>query len=213
MPAKGFGGGEEAGSGSNNAKSLPLARLEEDSTAYQLMLGELLPRGPIWDIFSNAGLGGLMAGLGVEAVRLHNRIVDLMLEAYPSTADELLDEWEEVYGLPFCDDVPPTDDLRRAALAARVKAQGGQSPSYYIELARTILGDPNANVTVEEFPNGVPFRVSVSRVQDRLVSVSEIFSWVLHVPSTTTADQLAIIECLIEHYKPAHTVATVEDDL
>lgn len=211
MPAKGFGG-EEGGSGANS-KSVPLVRLDEESTAYQLMLGELLPRGPIWDIFSNAGLGGLMAGLGVEAVRLHNRIVDLMLEAYPSTADELLDEWEEVYGLPFCDDAPPTDDLRRAALAARVRAQGGQSPAYYIELARTVLGDPNANVTVEEFPNGVPFRVSVNRVGDRLVDVGEVFSWILHVPTTTTADQLAIIECLVEHYKPAHTVATVEDDL
>ncbi len=189
-----------------------LFELTEGSDAYRDMNGESLPRGPIWDWLSAAGLGGMMAALGVEGVRFHNRIVDLMREAYPSTADELLAEWEEVYGLPLCDDLAPTDDLRRAALASRVAAQGGQSRAYFIGLARIVLNDPTAPVWVEENPDGTPFRVSENRVGDRLWAVGSVFYWILHLPNTATADQVDIIDCLVQRFKPAHTSAAVVAD-
>lgn len=195
-----------------------LINIDSDSTAYRDMVAEVLPRGPIWAL-ENPGVEGMAGGLGVEAVRFHRRLYDLMLEAYPATADELLAEWEEVFGLPLCDSLPTGTAARQSALAARVAAQGGQSRAYYIDLAWTVLTpagydrttDPNL-VTIEEKPYGTPFRVSINRVGDRLNGIGTTAMWVLHLPVGTPADAAAIIECLIDHYKPAHTSVSYNYD-
>jgi uncharacterized protein YmfQ (DUF2313 family) len=51
----------------------------------------------------------------------------------PRQADELLDEWEEAYGLDPA--VGLTDDDRRDALLARVRNQGGVTLAYYQSVA------------------------------------------------------------------------------
>lgn len=183
------------------------------AATYAAMLARLLPRGPIWDRL-NAALGGILTALGTEINAVHARQVDLMEEAYPDTADELLDDWLRVWGLPApCSTMPATDAGKRELLAGKVAAQGGQSRAYFIALGRTVLGDPLANVTVEELPEGSPFRVSENRVGDRLVGVGYVHHWVLHMPTTTSATQQDAIECLVNKYKPAQTSATVEYDL
>lgn len=195
-----------------------LRELAVDSDAFQQMVASLLPRGPIW-VPRNADIAALSAGLGDEGVRFHNRMVELMLEAYPSTTDELLDEWEDAYGLPLCGDAPTDLASRQAALAGRVAAVGGQTPEYFIGLAWAVLEqsgysrttDPDL-VTIEERPEGVPFRVSEGRVGDRLGAVEALFDWVMHLPTDTPTDFGHVIECIVERYAPAHTNVTFEYD-
>lgn len=194
-----------------------LINIDSNSTTYGDMVAEVLPRGPIWDP-SNPGVGGMAGGLGVEAVRFHRRLCDLMLEAYPATADELLAEWEEVFGLPLCTE-PDTDDGRRVALAGRVAAQGGQSRAYYIDLAWSVLEadgefsrvDDPSGVWIEEEPYGSPFEAWGGSAWDLLGGSGARHYWTMHLPSAVGATKRAIIECLLCKYKPAHTVL-VDDE-
>lgn len=196
-----------------------LINIDSNSTTYGDMVAEVLPRGPIWDP-SNPGVGGMAGGLGVEAVRFHRRLCDLMLEAYPSTADELLAEWEEVFGLPLCTE-PDTDDGRRLALAGRVAAQGGQSRAYYIDLAWRVLeadgelvrADDPEGVWIEEEPYGSPFEAWGGSAWDLLGGSGARHYWTMHLPSAVGATKRAIIECLLCKYKPAHTVLLRLNDL
>ncbi len=59
----------------------------------------------------------------------------------PRLADELLDEWEETYGLD--PDAGLTDDDRRDALLAKVRNQGGVTNAYY-EAVAFDFGYPDA---------------------------------------------------------------------
>lgn len=185
-----------------------LKTIPEDATAYREMTAALLPRGPIWTL-DNAGVRGMAGGLGVEAIRFHNRLVALMLEAYPSTATELLAEWERVFGLPLCADAPTSLSDRQAALAGRVAAQGGQDRAYYIGIVRTVLGDPEAVVTIVENPYGTPFYAWLGHAWDLLGGEGVRAYWQVILPSGVSPAQQHIIECLLNEYKPAHTVLEV----
>lgn len=189
-----------------------LRQIGDSDIAYRDMIASLFPRGPIWDL-TQPGVAGMTGGLGVEATRFHNRLVDLMLEAFPATADELLDEWEEAFGLPLCS-VPEDDDGRRLALAGKVAAQGGQSRAYFIDLAWAVLSadgeysrveEPDL-VTITERPFGDPFVAWGSDAWDLLGGRGARFYWRINLPGDVSAAKEAIIECLLCRYKPAHTV-------
>lgn len=188
--------------------------LGNTSVAYRDAIRLLLPRGPIWDTRSQPTLGAFVAGTALEPKRVHNRFVDLIAEADPRTADELLVEWIAAYGLPApCGTLPTDEDDQRTMLAAKVAAQGGQSRAYFLGLIRgairpyfdeVILTADLASIT--EHPYGVPFRCGVGRCGDPLNSEGAMAYWRVVAAMDTPADVQALIECLIEHYKPAHTV-------
>lgn len=192
-----------------------MARLTE-VTSYTELVQALLPRGPFWD--GSAGLAGLVAGLGEEGVRLHNRMVALMREAFAATADELLPEWEDVYGLPLCDDAPTDDTSRRAALAGRLAAAGGQSGSYFVDIAWAVLGDDYDRTThpdyvyVERWPYGTTLRAWTGRAWDPVGSTEVMFYWTLHLPISTSEDKAHVIECLINTFKPHYSIALFDYD-
>lgn len=185
-----------------------LTELDEEAVDYRDLVAALLPRGPLWSL-DNPGVRGVASGLGIEGVRFHNRAVDLMREAVPGTAVETLDEWEKVFGLPLPGFVPSTLSERQAALSGRVAARGGQDPHYYIELARRVLGDPEADVQVVEWPYGKPFRVSLSAVGDPLNGAGAMFYWRLVLPAGSTSAQVETVEALLALYKPGHTIVEV----
>lgn len=153
-----------------------------------------------------SSLGALLKALGDLFADFHGRVMDFLAEADPRTTDELLAEWERVYGLPLCDDAPTGDDERRAALAGRVAAIGGQKPAYYIELVRAVLGDPAAAVTITEQPYGAPFYAWTGSAWDELGWPGMAHYWMVELPSGTSADLAHIVECLLMRYKPAHTI-------
>lgn len=194
-----------------------LKPFDESSPAYRGMLGALWPRGPIWDP-TQPGVAGLTAGFALEATRFHNRLVALMREAFPATADELLAEWEDAYGLPLCT-APETDDGRRLALAGRVAAQGGQARGYYIALAWAVLEadgeysrvDDPEGVWIEERPFGSPFVAWGSAAWEAGSPSAAVFHWILHLPAGVSEVKTDIIECLLCRFKPAHTVLVRDD--
>ena len=179
------------------------------AATYAAMLGKLLPRGPIWD-GAQAALGGLLTALGAELNEVHGRLVDLMEEAFPNTADEMLADWLRVWALPGpCSTMPTTDAGKRELLAGKVAAQGGQSRAYYIGIVRAILGDLEATVTITERPYGNVFRAWSGRAWDSVGGRGLAHYWRVTLPSGTTPSQVDAVDCVLQAYKPAHTVLEV----
>ena len=64
----------------------------------------LLPEGRIWNKLSDSFLFKLCEGMGVEFSRIKERGEDLRVEIQPALTQELLEDWERVFGLPdSCD--------------------------------------------------------------------------------------------------------------
>jgi len=176
------------------------------AATYAAMLGKLLPRGPIWD-GAQAALGALLTALGAELNEVHARLVQVMEEAYPNTADETLSDWLRVWGLPGpCSTMPATDDGKRELLAGKVAAQGGQSRAYYIGIVRAILGDLEAVVTITERPYGTTLYAWSGSAWDTLGYTGGAHFWRVTLPSGVTDTQLDAIDCVLQAFKPAHTV-------
>lgn len=181
---------------------------------YIEALFDLLPIGRWWRKQDRTTrLAKFIAGLSPELARLHNLALSLIEEVDPRTVDQLLANWEEIYGLPDpCVPEmyqPSTLQERREALHARWIATGGQSADYYAAVADALLGVPEGTVEVVELQY-LPFRTSISRCGDRLNQAGSQFIWTIKAPASTPAAKRAQLECMINRIKPSHTVAQYE---
>lgn len=172
---------------------------------YLIELQELFPPGPAWSKDPNDVLNKILAGLAVEFARADQRLDDLVNEADPRTTSDLLSDWERVAGLPDnCQgELANTAQGRRAALVSKLRAQGGQTPGYYIDVAASLGYTVTITEHVETDESGiystwtvqtsvaaniVNFRAGRSRAGERLRS------W-------GSSD----LECKLNQLKPAHT--------
>ncbi|PTT59353.1 phage tail protein, partial [Pseudomonas sp. HMWF007] len=107
---------------------------------YLEQLKALLPPGQAFPRESGTTLHNLLDGMSVELARADSRAETLPEEANPATTIELLGDWERVVGLPDkCSGaLEETLQGRRSALLAKLTSTGGQSPSYFIQLAATL---------------------------------------------------------------------------
>lgn len=188
---------------------------------YLVHLQALLPAGPAWPREPEAVLTKMLLAQADGLARVHNRTADLIEEADPRTAYELLSDWERVAGLPDpCSaGIATTLQERRAALVTRLTATGGQSVAYFTGLANTLGYD----VTIAEFR---PFECGQSQCADHLNGGHECrHDWLVtvHGPRITLfrcgesecGDLLGKItraedlECLLHRLKPGHTTLHV----
>lgn len=184
---------------------------------YLEQLKMLLPPGQAFPRDPGTTLHNLLEGMAIELARVDGRGEALPLEANPASTNELLSDWERVAGLPDkCAGVlEETLQGRKNALLAKLSSTGGQSPAYFIALARTL----GYVVTIEEFR---PFRAGRSRVGDALTNGPWLFTWRVHAPRTSIISFSAgisgagerlrtwgndTLECKINQLKPAHTLA------
>lgn len=181
---------------------------------YRQQMQRLLPSGLAWPRALAALLTKLLDAAAQEFARVHGRAFKLVDEADPRTTAELLGEWERVAGLPDnCSGLlSPTMQGRRNDLLSKLTSVGGQSPAYYVAIAKAMGFD----VVVEEFR---PFRIG-SRVGEPLSNGDWVYSWRVRAPEVTVSrfrvGQSAVgeplatwgnagMECRIRQYKPAHT--------
>jgi uncharacterized protein YmfQ (DUF2313 family) len=176
---------------------------------------QLLPRGRAWPRDPSAVQAQSLRALMPTFQRLTARGAYLLTDAFPSTADELLPEWEASLGLPDpCAGESPTIALRQAQVTARFTAGGGQSIAYFVNFAKTLGYD----ITIEQFS---PFRVGASRVGTPLYGEAWAFAWQVNAPpvaveyftvgESTVGDALVtvigntVLECELQRLGPAHT--------
>ncbi|MDN8077372.1 DUF2313 domain-containing protein [Burkholderia vietnamiensis] len=140
---------------------------------------------------------------------------NLLVDAFPATAVQLLPEWESALGLPDpCAGESPTLAGRQQQVVARFTNSGGQSIPYFIAFAKTL----GYSVTATEF---TPFRVGQQAMGSPVANQDWAFVWRINAPAETityfSAGQSAVgeplaiwgsnvLECELSAIKPAHTI-------
>lgn len=193
-----------------------------DAVAYADQLRALLPRGAAWSAEPGSNLQALLQGIADELARVDGRAQQLLDEADPRDALELLADWERVAGLPdACFGAPDNVPERQVAVVSRITSAGGQSRAYFTELAASL----GYVVSIDEFRQ--------ARCGDRLGvrTYSEEWThvWRMNILPTdfdVPESQFYItqarcgdrcgkrirgwgalnLECLVNRHKPAHSI-------
>jgi uncharacterized protein YmfQ (DUF2313 family) len=184
---------------------------------YREQLKALLPPGQAFPRDPGTTLHDLLDGMSIELARLDGRGSILPQEVNPTSSSELLPDWERIAGLPDkCSGaLEETLQGRRNVLLTKLTSTGGQSASYFIEVAASL----GYTVTIEVFR---PFRVGRSHAGDPLTNGAWVFTWVIRAPEVSVTSfrvgRSAVgerlrawgndtLECKINQLKPAHTIA------
>lgn len=127
----------------------------------------LTPRGPAWGTDEAGGgrdaspvMRAFWRAIAGWVADANKREFDLATQALPSAITWSIDDWEREYGLPdLCTTGEGGTEARVAAVRARFAATGGQSPAYFVCLAKSAGYD----ISIEE---PTQFMVDVSEVTD-----------------------------------------------
>ena len=116
---------------------------------YRHMLLALLPRGYAWP--ADGELGDISIALGEELKRIEERAEGLIDESDPRSVIELIDDWENDWGLPDpCLGHAGTLQQRRELLTNKIVGIANQSRQTYIDRA----ADLGYAITITEFTEG-----------------------------------------------------------
>ena len=182
---------------------------------YLGALQALMPRGRVWPRDFDAAQTSLLLALAQTYERNDARSRVLLIDSFPSTAVELLPEWEATLGLPdSCGGNPETLVERQARVVVKLQEPGGMSRAYFLNLA-TVLG--YADMTITEFgPTHAEMTCEVAVMDEHFR-----FLWKVNIPHQgdnhtifragarcdARIDSYAFgaLECQLMRLKPAHT--------
>jgi uncharacterized protein YmfQ (DUF2313 family) len=160
---------------------------------YAVSLHKHMPRGPAFprelgtvQDLTLTGLANCFATLNLDAN-------DLLIDAFPATAVQLLPEWEETCGTPGTG----TTLEREAAVMAVLEAEGGSTVAFFRGL---VLSYGFSKCTITQYT----FSTVQSGVGQHLSSVQNPFYFMVN--AWGAGDQLDM-EAAVNRFKPAHTLA------
>lgn len=147
---------------------------------YLGALQKLLPQGRAWNNEPTSVQAMVEAGLVAATQRVNVSDAQLLVDAFPSTTNFLLPEWEAALGLPDpCAGEAPTISARQGQVLARFTDTGGQSAARFIALAAQL----GYTVTTTMF---APFRAGQSHAGDPLGGPYSFFTWQVNAPLQTS---------------------------
>ncbi|MGX9570795.1 YmfQ family protein [Pseudomonas sp. CFBP 5748] len=187
---------------------------------YQAQLRSLLPSGPAWDPERVPELDEVLEGIAQELARLDARAADLLHEMDPAGVSELVPDWERVMNLPDpCLGLNPAFEDRRLAVRRRLVEVGGQSRSYFIDIAIS-QGYPEAAITEHRTPRMGRSRFGLARFG----TWNAQFMWTLNTGGRQRqgrrfgvsywGEQFGLnpgnpLECQIRRAAPANTIVQI----
>lgn len=177
--------------------------LAEDpvASAYARMLGALLPPGKLWRLVTGSTLYQLLLGCADELSRVEARTTDLLNEADPTTAFELLPEYESELGL----EQAATLDERRARIVSRLVARQRFRPVDVQQALAPLLGQDPEDVDVRE--QSAAFASSID-------DPPEIFRFLVHRdPNEPGTYFLESAQDLVDQIKPSHTIGQIVESI
>jgi uncharacterized protein YmfQ (DUF2313 family) len=165
---------------------------------YRKTLHQLLPPGRAYPVDEGTELDDLLGGLSREMLREEKRLWIAWYEGDPRKTVYLVERWEELLGLPGCDDTADTPAERRAAIRAKIAAQHSGTSAFFISLAATM----GYTITIT-MGYTLAARCGAARCgAARSSGLGTVFRWIVYGTSGTND---AALECLFEEIRPAHT--------
>lgn len=173
-----------------------------EAADYAVALANLLPRGRAWPAEAGSTRAQLLGALTPPLARLDARAQALLIDAFPRTAVELLDAWEQTLGLPDpCAGVQPTVALRQAQVVARFQGFGGQSVGFFVTFA-ALLGFA---ITIQEFTGAQHDQWQVT-VAASGAALFEFGVGRFGDAFETLSANAQVLQCEFARLKPAHTL-------
>lgn len=170
--------------------------------AYARMLTALLPPGKVWRLVGGDSiLAKVLLACSDELDRLDARALDLLEEADPSTAVELLPEYESELGL---DEAATTAERQARIVARTIARQRFRSVDFQNALAPLLGQDPGAVVVMER---SHAYAMTIGKVP---ITGDEIFRFFIYRnPALPGTYYLASAQALVDEIKPSHTAGYV----
>lgn len=168
---------------------------------YRQLLQSLLPKGAFWNKNESSDLTELLNGVGEELARVEQRGEDLVQEVFSDTITELLEEWEEDFGLPEDgQELQSTVAGRRGTIKAKKIAVGQQDEGYFIEIALAL----GYTITLTFFPKSLAGLMTVG--DSPITPDRGLFYWMVNVwvtdPNNGYIEDLVNV---IKNLQPTHT--------
>ncbi|MDE2106941.1 MAG: DUF2313 domain-containing protein [Patescibacteria group bacterium] len=158
-------------------------------------LQALLPRGRAWPNDPAATLTAVLNGLAGPFATQTGAANGLLVDAFPSTTNHLLPEWQSTLSQP--DPAGPTPSGTAQAqqfVAAKFASLGGQSQAYFIAFAAAY----GITITIQQM---APFRAGNSRAGQQCGTTDWFYVWNVTMPAADAA-----YEGLLQEVAPAHTI-------
>jgi len=181
-----------------------ITKMAKSAAEYTRLLQSLLPKGRAWTRALGSVLYEFLQGVADELVRVDARSDDLLVERDTRTTSELLTDHETDLGIPDeCSKLAVTVQERRNEVHVKYIASGRQDKRYFIDLAAAL----GYIITITEYgPTTFAWDVNVAYGEEWIYFRSgESVSGdsIIYIPGT------AFIVCIINKYKPAHTIVNV----
>jgi hypothetical protein len=170
--------------------------------AYQRLLLALLPPGRLWRLIGEESfIGQIFLGTADELARLDARAGDLLNESVPSTAVELLPEYEDELGI----ETAATLAERQARVTSRYVARQRFRPIDFQNALAPLLGQAAGAVVVME-------RTTADALS--MADVREVFRFFIYRdPTLPGTYYLEAAQELVDKIKPSHTKGHVIESI
>jgi len=155
----------------------------------------LMPRGPAWSDDPSSVQGRTVGALAQALQRSDAAAAQLLVDAFPATANAALAEWEATLGLPG----EGSPDQRRARIVARLVGAGGQSRARFIALAATL----GFTIAIETF---APLRVGTLAAGAPAYDAAWTHAWRVRILANSGGLPPAILKAELDAVRPAETI-------
>jgi uncharacterized protein YmfQ (DUF2313 family) len=181
------------------------------TSSYLSALQQLLPRGIAWTREASAHLTDLFTVFAAELSIFKNSAMDLLPESSVKTTTQMIEEWEDAFGVAHSSDAIQT---RRDRVNAKQNAQGGQSVNYFYRVLSSLgyniypsTTDPH--IRIETGTGELGFRADIS-MADVDVVWDEDSGILLHtmVITGTSVESDTFLQALMATIGPAHVAIT-----
>lgn len=167
---------------------------------YARMLYMLLPPGKVWN-FVATKINSVLLASGDELGRVHERVLDMLDESDPSTAVELLPEYEADYALTAGS---TTAERQANIVSRRVTRQRFRPVDFQTALAPLLAQDAEDVVVIER---SLAF---IATIGDQ----NQIFDFFIYRDHTLPGTYfLASAQALVNDMKPSHTQGYVIESI
>lgn len=175
---------------------------------YVELLKNLLPPGPAFPTEdSSSEMAVVLEAIAAECVRVETFVNLLIEESDPRSTTQLFEDWETSFGLPdecvmaFLER-EITQDERRKSLVTKATGVGGQTLLYFKELAKQLGRDVVVSNLRQE---GKPETYYWWQVQIKDSSSFDSATVLMTVDNALATWGDALLECIFNQRKPAHT--------